>query len=107
MERDIYRQAIQQWGKPLQMIMALEEMSELTKELTKNLRGKSNRFQICEEIADVWIMLEQLKEMFDGNGISVQEQKKAKFERLKIMLAENPSAEDVVNRKFKSPPKGH
>ena len=41
--------------------MVFEEMAELQKELCKAARGKDNREQIAEEIADVEIMLEQMK----------------------------------------------
>jgi len=44
--------------------MVFEEMSELTKELTKFFRGKKDIDKIAEEIADVKIMLEQLEIMF-------------------------------------------
>ncbi len=43
----------------------MEEMAELTKELSKNIRGQDNDLGIAEEIADVEIMLEQLKVIFD------------------------------------------
>lgn len=45
--------------------MAIEEMSELTKELTKAIRGQEYKEAIAEEIADVRIMLEQLELIFD------------------------------------------
>ena len=45
--------------------MVIEEMSELTKEILKNIsRGKNNIPAIIEETADVEIMLEQLKENY-------------------------------------------
>ena len=44
------------------MLLAIEEMSELTKELLKNInRNENNTAQIIEETADVEIMLEQIK----------------------------------------------
>lgn len=44
-----------------QLIVALEELSELQKEICKDLRGKTNIDHITEELADVMIMTEQLK----------------------------------------------
>ena len=41
--------------------MMFEEMAELQKELCKNARGKDNRAEIAEEIADVHIMLDQME----------------------------------------------
>ena len=44
------------------MLQVIEEMSELIKEILKNVnRGKDNISDIIEETADVEIMLEQLK----------------------------------------------
>lgn len=58
---DTYVEAVRAYGKQSQLVMAMEEMSELTKELSKNLRGADNSKALAEEIADVEIMLEQLK----------------------------------------------
>ena len=93
-ERWIYRKALQYWGTEIQIVMAIEEMAELTKELTKFLRGKQNRLNICEEIADVEIMISQIKEAFDKG--EVKNLKERKLERLKRMIEENPTAKDVV-----------
>jgi len=57
----LYRAALDKWGADAQTAMCVEEMSELTKELCKWKRGKDNFNEIAEEIADVEIMLEQMK----------------------------------------------
>lgn len=62
---NVLNQAIRKWGYDMQQAVAIEEMSELTKELCKYKRGAQNFNQIAEEIADVEIMMEQLKIMFD------------------------------------------
>lgn len=59
-EQEIYKAAIDKYGKNQQMMMCIEEMSELAKELCKNIRGRSNEENIAEEIADVQIMLNQM-----------------------------------------------
>jgi NTP pyrophosphatase (non-canonical NTP hydrolase) len=46
------------------MPIAIEEMSELTKEICKYIRGNDNLNDIVEEIADVQIMVEQLISLF-------------------------------------------
>lgn len=63
-EKEIYKKALKKWGE-MQIIMVFEEMAELQKELSKNLRGKDNIDSITEEIADVEIMLEQMKLLFE------------------------------------------
>ena len=61
-EETIYERAIRVWKKQPQMLQVIEEMSELTKEILKNVaRGKDNINKLIEETADVEIMLEQLK----------------------------------------------
>ena len=62
---DIMNKAISTYGQDSQMLMAIEEMSELTKAICKYKRYGDNVNDIAEEIADVTIMLDQLKMMFD------------------------------------------
>jgi hypothetical protein len=61
---ELLKAIIHRYGKEKQMIVAIEELSELQKELTKNLRGKDNLDALAEEIADVEIMLAQLRIIF-------------------------------------------
>ncbi len=61
----VLKRALETWGEQPQMLMVVEEMSELMKEILKNInRKKDNITQIIEETADVEIMLEQLKENY-------------------------------------------
>lgn len=84
-EKEIYRQAIEKWGAELQIIMVFEEMAELQKELCKSFRGKENRVEIAEEIADVEIMLGQMKLYYGIEG-GVERHKKLKLQRLEERL---------------------
>lgn len=67
-EAKILEGAIKTWGEEAQSVVAIEELSELTKALTKWLRhdltGQGDYEQIVadirEEMADVGIMLNQL-----------------------------------------------
>ena len=61
----VIQKAIETYGADLQKQVAIEEMSELTKEICKDFRGKANRENIIEEIADVQIMLYQLMAMYN------------------------------------------
>ena len=57
----ILKRALDTWGEQAQMMMVVEEMSELTKEILKNVcRHKNNLAEIVEETADVEIMLPRL-----------------------------------------------
>ena len=65
MTNPVLKRALETWGEQAQMLMVVEEMSELIKEILKNIsRHKDNLDQIIEEPADVEIMLEQLKENY-------------------------------------------
>lgn len=86
MTRDeILKNALSHYGGNMQMIVAIEEMSELIKELCKVFRGSENSAHIAEEIADVRIMLDQLQIMFDCSG-KVEIYEAAKVERLRKRL---------------------
>lgn len=80
-DREIYESAIAKYGRAAQRMLAIEEMSELTKELCKWDRGLTDIESISEEIADVMIMLKQLTIMFDCFDL-VSEWLTCKTERL-------------------------
>lgn len=65
MSEDILRKAIQTYGKNQQLLMAIEEMSELTKAICNYNRGRESN--IAEEMADVYIMLAQMSIIFDNS----------------------------------------
>lgn len=64
-DKELYKKAIETWGRDLQVVVAIEELSELQKELTKALRSGYRTDGVAEEIADVKIMLEQLEIIFN------------------------------------------
>ena len=58
---------IDHYGEQAQKIQAVEEMSELIKELCKNINGRAiDKEHITEEMADVIIMIEQLKIIYNN-----------------------------------------
>jgi NTP pyrophosphatase (non-canonical NTP hydrolase) len=77
--------AIRTYGEPAQIDMAIEEMAELTKALCKVKRvscaaeAKAALENAVEEMADVQIMLDQLRIIFHR---STEEDEEAKLERL-------------------------
>lgn len=84
-EWEILSAAVATWGQDAQMKMLLEEMAELQKEICKAWRGKDNEVEIAEEVADVEIVLEQIKLIF-GIDTSVGVYRDAKIERLRQRL---------------------
>ena len=90
----VYEKALLTWGSKAQTMMVIEEMSELTKALCKNFRGNPNDEDIADEIADVTIMLEQLRLIYGLNDL-VCEHMDMKIIRLKERLRMDPTDPDV------------
>ena len=85
-QEEILKKAIATWGKNAKLLMVLEEMSELQKEILKHVnRGKDNIDEIIDETADVEIMLEQLKFIFDIHQ-AVKDRIPVKLEKVKARL---------------------
>jgi NTP pyrophosphatase (non-canonical NTP hydrolase) len=93
-ENKIYRLAVKKWGYPLQLGMLIEECAELIQATNKVLRYKNSSnekdciYNLAEEIADVEIMIGQLKIMFNWYKFKekIKEHKEEKLTRLKMML---------------------
>ena len=85
-QKEILNEAIRHYGADLQVTVAIEEMSELTKELCKRKRGKINYADLSGEIADVSIMLEQLEIMFEISPATIENIKDYKIRRLESRI---------------------
>ena len=83
---DTYKKAISTYGEKAQKLVAIEEMSELTKEICKDFRGQLNREHLIEEVADVTIMIYQLLMMYEIGDEEIQQMCERKMERLKERL---------------------
>lgn len=82
---DILERLVDTFGNK-QINICIEEMSELTKELCKHNRGHYNLDKIYEEMADVYIMLEQMKILFNVDENYLQEEINYKINRTKELL---------------------
>lgn len=89
-DEKLFLRALYTFGAEAQTLMVFEEFSELQKELCKHSRGKENRMEIAEEIADVQIMLEQMILLYDCAD-KVQRFREAKL----IYLAEKVEEESA------------
>ena len=49
------------------MVIAMEELAELQQAISKGIRGKLNKDNLTEEIADVYIVLDWIKMYFSVN----------------------------------------
>ncbi|MDB8564575.1 hypothetical protein GMA92_16115 [Turicibacter sanguinis] len=81
----ICRKVVEMFGADLQQMVAIEEIGELLQAISKRARGKDNRDNLAEEIADVEIMLEQLKYIHNC-PIEVELWKAKKLDKLKSMV---------------------
>lgn len=63
----VYTDALATFGPTAQLVVALEEMSEVQKEICKTLRGGGSTLHLAEEVADATIMLEQIRQIFGIN----------------------------------------
>ena len=77
---DLYKKAIDAWGVPNQVMMVMEESGEMLNALAKFNRGRSTEDEIVTELADVWILMEQMAVVFGWDKF--QQQKEYKLQRL-------------------------
>ncbi|MBM7836427.1 hypothetical protein [Clostridium sardiniense] len=75
-EKDIYRKVLLEFGSNMQKIVCMEECAELQQALSKDIRHDNHNVE--EEIADVEIMIGQMKLLYDIDKIE-----KIKAEKLK------------------------
>ena len=87
----ICAEAVSKYGDTLQLVVAIEEMAELTKELCKSIRTSilDRVAGVTEETADVEIMLEQLKLIY-GNRTEVDVMRDQKLQRLQRRINGDP-----------------
>ena len=90
-EKDIMT-IVQNSTAKMQKIIAVEELSELIKEITKDLRGKESF--VLEEYCDCLIMLEQIKIIYNLNEKDIEKVIEEKinrtFDRMGIKKKEDP-----------------
>ena len=66
----IFNKAILHFGKDAQKIKCAEELSELSSAILAGVNGRDNENNVCEEIADVEIMLQQMRIVFSTASIN-------------------------------------
>lgn len=99
----LYKEAVRKWGLPLQFGMLMEECAELIKATNKVMRKGEQSAQVwrdlAEEMADVEIMIGQIKTFCDWERLQekVKTAKHDKLLRLKSMLEEKEMQEVKPN----------
>lgn len=64
-ESKIYEDIFEKNGAKYQAGVCIEELAELTKELTKYIREKGSRMKMAEELADVSLCIRSLIQYFE------------------------------------------
>ena len=82
-QNKIIHRVISVFGKQNQKMQAIEELMELQSAIFENIhRNTDNRINIIEEIADVEIMLAQLKEIYEIAPNEIEKVQDYKLNRL-------------------------
>ena len=91
----VYLEALSTFGPDMQLEIALEELSELQKEVCKAIRGDVRPGSIAEEVADVAIMLEQIRCIF-SIGEAADKIMDAKIVRLQHRIEKSKMSQGTV-----------
>ena len=79
--KEIVAKSLETYGNGIQLVVCMEELSELTQAISKEIRGKGDRDNTIEEMADVIICLEILKQVFEITDEDIDSWIKYKQER--------------------------
>ena len=66
----------------IHLIIAMEELSELQKEISKELRGKGDKVNVLEELADVQIVIYYVKKILGISNEDIEKAISVKIDRL-------------------------
>lgn len=87
------------YGPDAQKIQAIQEFSELTQAITKDLNNQGSRENLLEEIADSKIMLEQMQLLFDVDDQYLEKIMDKKIERQLTRIKNSISNLENLNLK--------
>lgn len=97
-DRQVNEKAILAYGMQLQSVVCMEKLAELAKEISKYIRGSGYKDNLKEEMADVYICLDQLAAMYNISENRLQSEIAFKQRRMQKKLEkpeEKKSAELV------------
>lgn len=84
-KRELYTEALRKWGLAKQLVKTVEECGELIQECCKHNLNQGDHWQLVTEIADVEIMLEQVKKALKIKS-DVEYMKEKKLQYLKGLV---------------------
>lgn len=79
--KEIVARSLERYGNGMQLVVCMEELSELTQAISKEIRGKGDRDNTIEEMADVLICIEIIKQVFEITDEDIDSWIKYKQER--------------------------
>lgn len=82
----VFDMTFRKWGLKHQMVVAMEELSELMQAISKAYRNKTNQANLIEEMADVLICVQTMAYAFGITNEQLQHAANCKIERLNRML---------------------
>lgn len=91
---DILKKNIELNGVETERVIIMEELSELIQEVSKHYRDKGNIMHLLEEMADVYICLEELKLMTGIDNHDIEAAMSVKLNRLRKRYSEIEDARD-------------
>ncbi len=86
-DKSIYKRCLDTWGIDAQMNQTAEECAELIVAINHYRRGRIDINDLMEEVADVYLMINQLM-LMDENGSSFEDWVEYKIKRVKERLDE-------------------
>ena len=85
----VLKRSIEHYGKDLQSTVCMEECAELIQAISKEKRGKSDKDHLAEEMADVIICIEMLKEIYSISDDMISEWIQIKEARIIERIKQN------------------
>lgn len=95
---ELYERALTDWGVKAQVMMVMEETGEMLNAIGKFDRGRVNESEVITELADVWIVMEQMAVFFGWDEF--QKEKQRKLERLRERLNKKYTLDDAKKKKI-------
>jgi len=95
---ELYKKALHDWGIGPQIMMVMEETGEMLNAIGKYDRGRVNEDEVITELADVWILMEQMAVFFGWDRF--QNEKERKLARLKERLNKGYTLDDAKKKKL-------
>ena len=84
---NLYKEAILKWGDEAQVNMLNEELGELITAVAQFRRGRTSHHDVMTELADVFIMVEQIATMMNYDDFEKELERKLlklRDEKLKL-----------------------